>query len=226
MGGRRRGRHHRGGRRSRMPKITKQHIRGTNFVADRTIVRFRQQFDFNVKQAMAGFGTLNQIPGNSLESVTSPALAQWALAYGSFRVLKSHLKCVFTNVEATYSKTVGITQLPVGIATGPTPTATVYLSEQPRSKFRYLTPLSGSKSLGRVQAHGSTATAFGDHTASTSANDIQVTGAYATPPGDAWSWSVWTQNVTGAGVLETAGTNIQAVVTYTVEFLLRKVPTT
>jgi len=225
MGGRRRGRHHRG-RRSRMPKVRTQHIRGTNFVADRAIVSFRQQFDFNVKQAMAGFGTLNQIPGNSLESVTSPALAQWALAYGSFRVLKSKIKAVFTNVEATYSKTVGITQLPVGIATGPTPTATVYLSEQPRSKYRYLTPLSGSKSLGRVSAVGSTATAFGDRTASTAADDIQVTGAYATPPGDAWSWSVWTQNVTGAGVLETAGTNIQVTVTYMVEFLLRKVPTT
>jgi len=204
-----------------MPRLKKQHIKGINYIADRVIVHFRQEFDFNVKQAAVDFGTDFEIPGNYLSSDTVPTLSVYTTSYLHARVLKSTIRATFTNVEATYSKDVGVTQLPLNATANTTPSATVYLSEQPRTKSAYLTPLSGSRSLKTITMSGSTTTAFGDRTTSTAQSDLIPTGDLSSPPAEPWSWSVWTQNIINAGAAEAAGTNVRCMVTYTIEFLQR-----
>src|ERR1700679_1194329 len=95
------------GHRPRMTKVRRQTIRGVNYIADKTIVRFRYEQQFNVKQGAAVFGTDNLYPGNYLPPGASlPTLAEYIAIYSFARIRKSTISCDFTNVEATFSKDV------------------------------------------------------------------------------------------------------------------------
>jgi len=208
-----------------MPRVKTQRIKGVNYIADRVIVKFRQEYQINTKTADSGpteYGTSFELPGNYLNSVTCPSLADYTEQYQLCRVRKSSVHMEATNIEATYSKSVGVSQLQVGTTAGPTPSATVFLSEQPRTKARYLTPLTGSFSRCKIGMSGSTATAYGDRTPSTAASDIMTTTDIAVGPSSTWFWSFWSQNNLAAGTAETAGTNFRVVIIYEVEFLERK----
>lgn len=208
-----------------MLRVRRPRITTANYIGDTAIVRFRNETQFNAKQQMAAFGTSFTVPGNFLPDVDIPSLAQYIALYENARVLRSTLKVTFTNIEATFSKTVGVTQLPVEETTNVTPTTTVYLSEQPRTKSTYLTPLSGSKSMSTMLVSGSTKTGQGNNVISTSGGDEMLTSALATGPPVKWFWDIWTQNVSGAGTTETAGTNIRVLQWYTIQFIDRKQPT-
>lgn len=210
-----------------MLRVRRPRITTSNYIGDTVIVKFRNETQFNAKQAAADFGTSFTIPGNYLPDTDIPSLAQYVALYDSARIIRSTLKVTFTNIEATYSKTVGVTQLPLNATTGVTPSTTVYLSEQPRTRSVYLTPLSGSKSNATMLVSGSTKTAFGSNTVTTSQQDLLDTASMTTPAVgfDAWHWDIWTQNVSGAGTLETAGTNVRVLQWYTIQFIDRKQPT-
>lgn len=209
-----------------MTRIRQRVIPSANYVGDRAIVRFRNETQFNVKQADTAYGTTTLFGGNFFgEDVVIPTLPQWLALYTRFRVLRCSIAVTFTNIEATFSKDVGVTQLPLQVSTAPTPAPDIYLSEQPRTKSSYLTPLSGSFSRKRIFMTGTTGTAYGSNTAVTSDADKIPTSNPLLTPTNAWRWSVWTQNVSGAGTTETAGTNIRVITYHTVEFLERKVLT-
>lgn len=211
-------------RQQRMLRVRRPRITTSNFIGDTAVVRFRNETQFNAKQAAADYGTSFTIPGNYLPDVDVPTLSQYIAMYDTARIIRSTLKVTFTNIEATYSKTVGVTQLPLNATSGPTPSTTVYLSEQPRTRSSYLTPLSGSKSNVTMLVSGSTKTAYGSNTVTTSQQDVLDTSSMTSPAAgfDAWRWEIWTQNVSGAGTLETAGTNVRVLQWYTIQFLDRK----
>lgn len=205
-----------------MLRVRRPRITSSNYVGDTVTVRFRNEIQANLKQLNTAFGVDQYVPGNYLPDTAIPTLSQYVAMYATARVVRSTIKVTFTNIEATYSKTVGVTQLPINDATMPPPSTTVYYSEQPRTKSVYLTPLSGSKSSATILSSGSTRTAYGSGTSVTSESDILSTNTLTTSPADAWGWSVWTQNVAGAGTTETAGTNVRVLVWYTIQFLNRK----
>lgn len=204
-------------------KVRQTVVRGVNYVGDRAIVRFKQETQINTKQAAAAFATRTVIGGNYIGAAATslPTFSNWSSLYNQFRVLKSTVVATFTNIEAAFSKDVGVTQLPLNATNTVTPAGDVYLSEQPRTKSAYLTPLSGSFSRKKIVNRGNTATAFGSRTAVTGNDDLILSSAPTALPAEDWSWVVWTQNVSGAGSLETAGTNIRIMVYYTIEFLQR-----
>lgn len=209
-------------RKRSMTKVKRPRIRTSNYMGDTATVRFRNEIQVNQKQLAAAYATEYAVPGNYLPDVDIPTLNEYRTLYATARVIRSTLKVTFTNIEATYSKSVGVSQLPLNDATLPTATPTVYYSEQPRTKSAYLTPLSGSKSNVTLLVSGTTKTAFGNITPSTSQSDQIATSAMTTAPTDQWNWSVWTQNVSGAGTLETAGTNIRIIQYYTIQFFNRQ----
>lgn len=204
-----------------MTRVKRPRIRTSNYMGDTATVRFRNELQANLKQAAASFAVEFPIPGNYLPDVNIPSLNEYRTLYATARVIRSTLKVTFTNIESTFSKSVGVSQLPLNDSTLPTASASVYYSEQPRTKSAYLTPLSGSKSSVTLLVSGTTKTAFGNITPSTSQNDQLSTSALTTPPTDNWVWSVWAQNVSGAGTLETAGTNIRIMQYYTIQFFNR-----
>lgn len=209
-------------RKRSMLRVKRPRIRSSNYMGDTATVRFRNEYQFNQKQLAAGYATEFVYPGNFLLDDDIPSLSEYKVLYATARIIRSTLKVTFTNIEAAYSKSVGVSQLPLNDATLPTPSPTIYYSEQPRTKSAYLTPLSGSKSLATILVSGSTKTAFGNTTPSTSQNDQLSTTNLTNAPTDSWSWSVWTQNVSGAGTLETAGTNVRVVAYTTIQFFNRK----
>lgn len=206
--------------RARMPRITT-----SNYIGDTVLVRFRNETQYNVKQAAAAFGTTTLVPGNWLPDADIPTLSIYTARYNWARVTRSTIKATFTNIEATYSKDVGVTQMPVNDATPITPSATVYFSEQPRTKSSYLSPLSGSKSTATIMSSSNSKANEGSSVIKTAAYDLMPTTGMTTGPSYKWFWNVWTQNVSGAGTLETAGTNIRIVTYYTIQFFERKDPT-
>jgi len=212
-------------RNSRMLKMRTTFFPHPNYLGDRVIVRFRNEEQFNTKQQMAAFGTSLIIPGNFLPDTAIPSLSTYTAAYSEARVLRSSLRVTFTNIEDSFSKSVGITQMPGREQSGVTPSATVYLSEQPRTKSAYLTPLAGSKSSVTLFNSGRTATSFGTRTTVTAEEDVIQTSSITTPPTSEWNWNVWTQNVSGAGTTEASGTNIRVISYYTIEFMDRIVDT-
>lgn len=199
------------------------YLGSTALPKDRAIFVAKNELQFNSKQAAADFGTSVLIPGNYLPDILIPGLVAASAQYNNARILRSSISVRFTNVEATHSKSVGITQLPINDTSGVTPTVSVYLSEQPRTKSAYLSPLSGSSSARTVSMVGSTAADLGNSTASTSAGDILTgmpSGLLAAPQ-TAWQWNVWTQNVSGAGTLEAGGTNYRIITRHYIEFFDR-----
>lgn len=185
------------------------------------IVKFKQEQQVNQKQLAASFDTDFFIPGNYLPNIDVPTLQFYADQYKFARVKRTSVVVTFTNVEATYSKDVGITQLSNGQTTNVAGSAVIYLSEQPRTVSAYLTPLSGSRSMKTLKTTGTSSTSWGNHFVTTAQHDILSTAALTTPPSQPWGYSVWTQNSSGAGTLETAGTNMRIMTFYTVEFLNR-----
>lgn len=195
-----------------------QRIRGINYQGDRCIVKFRNVQQVNVKQTTGGSAIY--IPGNVFVDTTIPGLTQYIQDYSFFRIMKATVSATFLNLEASASKDVGITLLPVSATALPTPTATMQWSEQPRTKSRFLTPLSGSRSLTRISMTGTTAMAYGNRTPTTSQQDRVPTGVPAGAPGvpgQPWFFGVWAQDSLDPDA-EEAGTNIKIVTYYTVEF--------
>jgi len=199
-------------------------VRNVNYLGDRAIIKIRTELQFNHKQLNTGFGTSTIFPGNYLPDVIIPFLAQYIAMYSQARVSRSSVIVQFTNIEATFSKDVGITQLPLDQMAGVTPTSTVYLAEQPRTVSAYLGPLSSSKSYVKLMNSGTTASASGTGLTITAQNDVIQTSSLTSPPFEEWNWNIWTQNVSGAGTTETAGTNMRIMLYYTMEFYNRKMP--
>lgn len=211
-----------------MTRLRKRRIGTANFLGDQAIVRFKDEIQLNQKQLAAAFGTSYLVPGNFLPSLTLPTLSSYIAMYEKATIVRTTVKADFTNIEATYSKSVGVTQLPIE-ETNVTPSATVYLSEQPRTKSAYLTPLSGSKSKAVIMNSGTSQSAWGTRTDRD--DTVLLTATMTTPPTNQadvqqpWWFDVWTQNVSGAGTLEAAGTNIRIQTWYTIRFYDRKQPT-
>lgn len=203
--------------RARMPRIST-----ANYIGDTVLVRFRNESQVNSKQLAASFGTALLVPGNFLPDVDIPTLSVYTARYNWARVTRSTIKVTFTNIEATYSKDVGVTQMPANDASPITPSATVYFSEQPRTKSSYLSPLAGSKSTATIMCSSNNIANEGSTIIKTSGQDIMPTTAMTGGPITKWYWNVWTQNVSGAGTLETAGTNMRIITYYTIQFYERK----
>lgn len=210
--------------RRRTNRVRTQRIRNVNYMGDRVLVTFKDEVQVNLKQTAVNFYASNSPPGNYLLSPNIPTLTQYVNQYQYCRVIKSTCKATFTNVEALASKDVGITQWAAGQTVGVGQSALNLLSEQPRTKSVYLSPLSGSKSTATLSMTGSLKTAYGNSTNTTSTADRLPTSALGTsPPTPAFfTWLVWAQNVSGAGTLEANGTNIRIMMTYYVEFTDRK----
>jgi len=205
----------------RTTRVRVNHVRGINYIADRAIVRFKVEQDINVQQGDANYGVSTLYPGNWLPTEEIPTLGEWVGLYTYARVLKSTISATFTNIDVNLSKDVGVTQLQAGASSGAVPSATAFLSEQPRTRSKYLTPVNGSKCLATIRMTGNMATAYGDRTVSTAQKDILGTSALTSPPPLPWRWNVWTQDNLGFGTAEPLGTNIRVIIFYTVEFLTR-----
>lgn len=208
-----------------MLRIRRPRIQSANYMGDTVTVRFRNETQVNLKQLVANGGIAVQVPGNWLPDVDIPTLSQYVAQYESARVVRSTMKVTFTNVEESFSKSVGITQLPAGETVPVTPSATVQWSEQPRTKSAYLGPLPSSRSVKTLMNSGTLATAFGNRHFTTSLQDTLISSNLALPPQASpqarFYWNIWVQNSL-AGADEVDGTDLRIIQYYTINFFDRK----
>lgn len=207
-------------RRTRRTRVRTDFRRGLNYIGDKAVCRFEYVNEFQMQAASGGDGVIGSFPGNYLPGSDIPSLGPMLNQYTEMRIPSSSISVTYTNLEPNTSRTVGVAPLAQGIAAFPTPTSTIYLSEQPRCKSKYLTPLSGSFSRCTIKHRATTAQSFGDRTPSTSAQDLIVTSSPTAMPTQFWNWGVFTQQnfETGTDV------GVQALVRirYTIEFYGRK----
>nr|CRY97158.1 hypothetical protein [uncultured prokaryote] len=210
-------------RRGARPTTLRARVNGPQ---DRCFFTARQEIQVRATQVMGTFGTQTIIPGNYLPNNSIPALQFYSNQYANCRIRKSTISCTFSNISgdvsgtsSPFSENVGITQLPLRIGTTITPSATVYLSEQPHTRSKYLSPGLGSRSACTLKKMGTTMADFGNNVVSTAADDW-LGSALTTPPTQFWNWAVWTQcnqaNVTGG-----AQTDLRIIIRYHLEFFDR-----
>lgn len=222
-------RSHRSRRRLR---VKTNRIRGVNYQGDRTIVTFQYINEQQFLNAGGANGVTLTLPGNYLPGTDIPSLGPYLNQYSQARIKSSSLSVTFENANvaslggavAGVTKCVGVYPMGLNIVTIPTPSSTVYLSEQPRCKYTYITPISGSRSRARITHRSSTAQAFGDRTPTTSGQDVLNTNLMTTPPTEQWNWAVFTQNNINqpTETIALGGTNLLIRLRYTIEFYERK----
>lgn len=209
-----------------MLKLRRPRIRSSNFMGDTCIVKFKNEFQVNVKQADTSYGTATLVPGTWLPDIQIPTLAQYVALYNDCRIVKTTVRVTFTNIEESYSKSVGITQLPTGETAPVTPSATILFSEQPRTRSAYLGPLSSSRSVRTLMNTGSARTAAGTSIPMTNGGTVLSTADLTTTPTGFdlghYYFNVWTQNNLAFGTTEVDGTDMRIQTYYTIQFMDRK----